>query len=337
MGMRHLFSRSPRPAALSLALGVLVFGCAPATTAPPTAAVTPAASSQAPAGTLHGHVTFPADLVDAQHVIPTGIGRVIPTGQGRYRVSALSEELPVSGATVSVRHPLTHAPWPDVASARTGQDGRFSLAGVPAGQNVLIDVTFTLPGSGEAVHLLAVGRAAADAAGLGVSWRSTAVVTTAILAGGLNLGTATPEALRDAEAREAERVAALEPPRQAGAIRATITAAATALLTPLPGALLSPTPQPSGQSSAPATLLPSPLASVVGAVTDPVTGAIASAVPAVTAPVTEAVEEVGATTEAVTDEAVEPVIDTVEGTVNSTLGLLPSPNPSRSPLLPGLL
>lgn len=327
-------------------LSLLALGCAtpmPVATAP---ALAPAAAPGDATGVLTGQATLPEEMVDASHVIPTGIGRVIPTGQGRYRLqqTAFPGELPVTGALVTLRDVATRQALAGVEPVRTDAGGAFTIPGVPMAGNVLIEVAFTLPGQPTAYRLLSVGRAAAgyETGAVAVTWRSTAVVAHALSApGSLDLLTVGPEAMRAAELAEAERLSSLNPAQRQATLTETLAGALLGTLLPTPGP--SPTPQPvpsTGLAPVSAPSVIGAIASPLPGVLDPVTGVVtdtAAATQGVVADTTEAAgETVGAVTEGAGDTT-ESVVETVTGTttavVGGTLGLLPgaSATPTSTP------
>jgi hypothetical protein len=347
-GMLPPIRRPARWLAGGLVLSLLALGCAtpmPVATAP---ALAPAAAPAAATGVLTGQASLPEEMVDASQVIPTGIGRVIPTGQGRYRVQQAAVptgELPVSGALVTLRDVTTRQAIAGLAPIRTDARGGFAIAGVPTAANVLIEVSFTLPGQPTTYHLLGVGRAAAGAdtaaAGVAVTWRSTAVVTRALSApGALDLLTASPEALRAAELAEAERLAGLNPVQRQATLTETLAGTLLGALLPTPGP--SPTPQPAASSGQTPVSVPSvigAIASPLPGILEPVTGVVADTATATTGAVGDTTEAVGDTVgEAVTEtttNVVAPVTgavtETVSNVVGGTLGLLPTPTPTSTP------
>jgi hypothetical protein len=346
MGMLRPIHRSVRWMAGGLVLSLLALGCAtpmPVATAP---ALAPAAAPADATGVLTGQASLPEEMVDANQVIPTGIGRVIPTGQGRYRVqqaAAPAGELPVTGARVTLRDVTTRQPLAGIAAVRTDARGAFAIPGVPAATNVLIEVSFTLPGQKTEYHLLSVGRAAAGAepgaGAVAVTWRSTAVVTRALSAPGtLDLLTVSPEALHAAELAEAERLAALNPAQRQATLTETLAGTLLGTLLPTPA----PTATPA-QSSSPAPVsvpsvigaiaspLPGLLTPVTGVVSDTTTAAantVETTVGTVTEPVAGAVTT---TTETVVAPVVGAVTDTTSTVVGNTLGLLPAATATPTP------
>jgi hypothetical protein len=334
-----------------LALCLLTLGCAtpmPVANAP---ALAPAAAPADTTGVLTGQATLPEEMVDASQVIPTGIGRVIPTGQGRYRVQqavAPTGELPVTGALVTLRDVNTRQPLAGIAPIHTDAAGAFAVPGVPVAANVLIEVSFTLPGQKAAYHLLGVGRAAAGttpgAAGVAVTWRSTAVVTRALSQPGtLDLLAATPESLRAAELAEAERLSGLNPAQRRATLTETLAGTLLGALLPTPGP--SPTPQPAPSSSLVPVSVPSVIAAIASplpGILDPVTGVVTDTTTAATGAVGETTQAVGSTVGAVTEpvadtteEVVAPVTgavtETVSNVVGGTLGLLPGASATPTP------
>jgi hypothetical protein len=321
-----------------LALCLLTLGCAtpmPVATAPTLA---PAAAPADATGVLTGQASLPEEMVEAHQVIPTGIGRVIPTGQGRYRVQqATAAELPVTGALVTLRDVATRQPIPGVAPVRTDDRGAFTIPGVPMADNVLIEVTFTLPGEPTTYHLLGVGHAAAGtdtgAAPVAVTWRSTAVVTRALNEPGtLDLRTVGPEPLRAAELAEAERLSSLSAAQREATLTETLAGALLDTLLPAPGPSLTPPPAQPSQSPSQA---PVSVPSVVGAIASPLPGIVKPVTDVVTDTTEAVTETVGDTTESVVEPITETVSDTTTTVVNGTLGLLPgasaTPTPAPTP------
>jgi hypothetical protein len=357
MGMLRPIRRTVRWMAGGLVLSLLALGCAtpmPVATAPkgpqsgpegseplrvPLPALAPAAAPTDAKGVLTGQASLPEEMVDANHVIPTGIGRVIPTGQGRYRVqqAAAPNELPVTGALVTLRDVTTRQPIAGIAPVRTDARGAFSIAGVPTAGNVLIEIAFTLPGEKTAYHLLGVGRAAAGpeagSSPVAVTWRSTAVVTRALSTQGtLDLLTVDPETLRAAELAEAERLSSLSEAQRKAALTETLAGALLGTLLPTPGP--SPTPTSSQLPGLTPVSVPSvlganasPLPGLVQPVTDVVTGTTTAAQGAVSDTAAAVENAVTNTTQGVVAPAVGAVTNTANQVVDTTLSLLPTPTP----------
>lgn len=310
--------RSRRLRLVALAACLLALGCS--AQAPGTAPTTPVTSAAiVPTGELDGRVMLPEEAVGPSHVIPTGIGRVIPTGQGRYRVAAVEDELPVTGADVAVFDPTTHQP---LGTTRTDAEGRFKLAGLATGRNVLVQVTAMVGDT--TFHLLALARPATAEAvpSVAVSWRSTAVVETLLKTPNTDLATYSPTAEAEAEAALAQQVAAETPAERTAAIVGAITQAATSVLLP--------TPAPSASVSGATGLLSSPLPSTgltpvdstVASTVPAVTGTLASTAPAVTTTVASTVpavtQTVGSTVQSTAPQLQNVVSDTTSTATNTT-------------------
>lgn len=336
--------RSRRLRLVALAACLLALGCTGQ--APATAPTTPVTSAAVmPMGTLDGRVMLPEEAVGPSHVIPTGIGRVIPTGQGRYRVAAVEDELPVTGADVAAYDPTSHRL---LGTTRTDGEGRFKLAGLATGRNVLVQVT--APVDDATFHLLALARPAEANAAVAVSWRSTAVVASLLHAPNTDLATYPPTAEAEAEAALAQQVAAKPPAERTTAIVGAITQAATSVLLPTPAPSASVSTSLPSAGPLPSTGL-APVDHTVASTVPAVTGAIGSTVPAVTQTVDTAVQTTApqlqtvvsnattaaaTTTQAVTTTTTQAVTGTV-GTVTSILSSAPSPSPTPSPTPSSLL
>jgi hypothetical protein len=339
---------------------LVVMGCQ----ATPPVAVSGATA--APGTDLAGQVLLPVDVVGEAAVIPTGIGRVIPTGVGRviptgvgryriqaqpggFRIRALGEELPVTGALVMAFDAVTHQALPNVAPVATDERGGFVLHGVPAGPVVIEAIAAV---GADEFHLLAFSGAAS--APVAVSWRSTAVVEPLVERSDTAWTTLTPDELQRQEAAVATQAEGLAP----GDRLALITGA---LKHPLPvpiGPLPSPAPSAEGSSASPnaaggvgaiASAVPAIVASTVPAVvTSTVPQILSSTVPQVltsTVPtvltstipsiVASTVPLVGGAVGGVTQtvgEATQPVTNTVTQVTQTVTGvlspLLPTPKPS---------
>jgi hypothetical protein len=115
-------------------------------------------------GTVSGSVTAPIIAVGAGNIIAVGAGNIIAVGAGNiiavgagnYRTLDTStsdfNELPVSGATVVLRDAATLDIMPGV-QATTDNQGHFSVSGVPAGINFLVEVVGTSKDGSKAFHL----------------------------------------------------------------------------------------------------------------------------------------------------------------------------------------
>lgn len=228
--------------ALSVALLLTGLGCAagqPVATTPVTPTPVPPSESVTPGPTvsaLEGEARFPAEMAA---VIPTGIGQVIPTGIGSYRVQQAAADLPVPGATVTARDPVTRAALP-VAATRTDAEGRFRLEGVGVGENVVIEVSFKAADGSRDFRLLALGRAGEPVA---VSWRSTSVVA-ALLAspGSQDLRQVDLAPLRAAEATRQAEAEALAPEAREALLGGLLTAVAPTAENVLPLPSVAPLP-----------------------------------------------------------------------------------------------
>jgi hypothetical protein len=112
------------------------------------------------------------------NVIAPGGGNVIAPGGGNYRLAQAAgsaDELPVYGAVVVLRDPVTRQRLPWTRPVFTDEQGRFHFEQVPANMTFMIDVTF-LTGNGKAFRLLTLARSGDAVAD--VNWRTTAVSAT---------------------------------------------------------------------------------------------------------------------------------------------------------------
>jgi hypothetical protein len=187
-----------------------------------------------------------ANVVSAggANVVSAGGANVVSAGGMNFRVlQAAQGELPVFGAVVILRDPVTRARLPWVRPVFTDERGRFRFEGVPAGVNYLIEVAF-LTKDQKAFRLLAIARPTQSDAPVAVDWRTTAVAgalaEAATAQGGLYV--AEPQALADAAAEVARVGATLdaaERDRRVTAVVAVTTPAATGQETAIvePGAL----------------------------------------------------------------------------------------------------
>lgn len=112
------------------------------------------------------------------NVVAAGSANVIAPGGGNYRLAqsaGSADELPVYGAVVVLRDPVTRQRLPWTRPVFTDEQGRFHFAQVPAHMTFMIDVTF-LTGNGKAFRLLTLARSGDAVAD--VNWRTTAVAAT---------------------------------------------------------------------------------------------------------------------------------------------------------------
>jgi hypothetical protein len=112
------------------------------------------------------------------NVVAAGSANVIAPGGGNYRLAQAAgpaEELPVYGAVVVLRDPVTRQRLPWTRPVFTDEQGRFHFEQVPANMTFMVDVTF-LTGNGKAFRLLTLARSGEAVAD--VNWRTTAVAAT---------------------------------------------------------------------------------------------------------------------------------------------------------------
>jgi hypothetical protein len=114
------------------------------------------------------------------NIIAAGGGNVISAGGGNYRVfEAASDdaELPVLGAVVVLRDPVTRKRIQWIKPVTTDEKGQFKFEKLPARMNYLVEVVFVTKDQ-KPFRMLTLARPAKTApAPTQVSWRSMAVVT----------------------------------------------------------------------------------------------------------------------------------------------------------------
>ncbi|MFN3432564.1 MAG: hypothetical protein ACK46X_21785, partial [Candidatus Sericytochromatia bacterium] len=118
-----------------------------------------------------------ANVVSAggANVVSAGGANVVSAGGMNFRLLQTAQaELPVFGAVVILRDPVTRQRLPWVRPVFTDDKGRFRFEGVPAGVNYLIEVAF-LTKDQKAFRLLAIARPTQSDAPVAVDWRTTAV------------------------------------------------------------------------------------------------------------------------------------------------------------------
>lgn len=322
---------------LSALVGALAApGCsalAPVLVAGSTAAETPSS--------VLGHVSFPSSLAQDAHIIPTGIGSVIAAGGARYRTLAVADgaasgaaqdddpDLLVSGALVLALDPATRHPLYGIKPVHTDAQGHFQLDGVTG--HVLVAAIFRSADGSRAFRLLALAHPMAPGGReLGVSWRSTAVVTAL---GPDALPGADPDDLagrEDAVARSfvghpaSERLDALS--RTLGVDPALVPAddADPDSLPPLTFPSLPPTLLPAAPASpAPSSGPSGGTSQTVGAAVGGVTQAAGSTVGGVTHAAGTAVQGVTQTVASAVPGVVQTVASTVPSVVNTVASSVP--------------
>lgn len=305
---------------LTLAGLVVALGCttSPSGTAPAPASPSPASPSPflapgTPAQALEGDARFPAELAADGHVIPTGIGS--------YRVQQASTDLPVPGAVVTARDPVTRAALP-VPTATTDAQGHFRLEGLAPGENHLIEVYFRAADGSRDFRLLALGRVGEP---VSVSWRSTSVVA-AVLAqpDKPDLKHLDLAPVRAAEAVRQTELEALSSEKKLELLDTLLTAPTGTGILPLPS--VPPLPIVSALPSAlPSTGLITTVASTVPSLrpVSTVASLLPSVLPSLAPVLTPSTPAPSATT----------VVDTVTDVVDDVTDNLPLPLPSIKKIL----